>query len=215
MEIQKRIGKTIGAILKGDVGLWKKGSAGTKAAMVIILLTVVLAVILGSRVLFVTGGRTTTLGLKDIGELATQAGYYTNVEVIEGSKELWGWSVPFTQSKYIFSYDGMIKAGIDFSEVEVLVNELTQTITVRIPPIRILSNEIAADSLEVYDESRSIFTPLTLDTVNMAQGELKKEAEETAIENGLLENARMNAEMLIKGFLAGAYDLEKYKLNFE
>ena len=40
-------------------------------------------------------------------------------------------------------------------------------------------------------------------------------AEETAIANGLLENARSNAETILKGFFTKAYDLDKYTLTFE
>lgn len=58
--------------------------------------------------------KTTRLGFEDIGEMATQAAYTTQVNVTEGSRVLWGVTIPFTQSKYIYSYDVTIKAGIDF-----------------------------------------------------------------------------------------------------
>ena len=43
---------------------------------------------------------------------------------------------------------------------------------------------------------------------------LKQQAETDAIENGLYENARSNAEVLLRSFFAQAYDLEKYRLTF-
>lgn len=216
------IGSVAGGILKAFAGLgraiiriWSEGTTAVRVVLSLVPVVLALMLVLSGKIVFSSDGKTTNLGLKNIGELATQVGYYTNVEVIEGVRELWGWSVPLTHSKYIFSYDGIIKAGIDFAEVEVQVNERTKTIRVSMPDIIVLSNEIGKDSLKIYDESTSIFTPLTLDAVNAAQEDLKAEAEETAIGNGLFENARVNAETLMKGFLAGMYDLTQYTVEFE
>ena len=43
---------------------------------------------------------------------------------------------------------------------------------------------------------------------------LKQQAQDDAIENGILENARANAETILKGFFRNAYNLEKYKIKF-
>lgn len=189
------------------------------AAMVMMMVVAAALLLMGtlggvSTVLHLTT-KTSSLGLRDIGELATQAGYYTNVQSVTGAREVWGWQVPFTQSRYIFSYDGVIKAGVDFGAVEWHVNELTKKITVHLPEVAILSNEIDENSLMVYDETKNVFTPLSLDDVSQSRIEMKKEAEASAVKNGLLENARTNAEMLIRGFLAGTYDLSVYEIVFE
>lgn len=159
--------------------------------------------------------KTTAFGLKDIGELATQAGYFSNVQVINDQRELWGWGIPFTQSKCIFSYDGRVKAGLDFSAIEISVDERKKVVHVMFPPVRILSTEVDEDSLFVYDESQSIFTPLTLDKVKDSRIKLVEEVQNTALENGLLEAASTNAETLLKGMLRGTYDPEKYTYEFE
>ena len=43
---------------------------------------------------------------------------------------------------------------------------------------------------------------------------LKANAQNDAIDNGLLDNARDNAETLLTAFFAQAYDLDEYTLNF-
>ena len=218
---EKEFGLLIGKVWSGVRGsckaIWKFFKAGTLTTKVMMTAMPVLLIVLaaiGSQLMFSTKGKTTSLGLKNIGELVTQAGYYTNVEMIEGSRELWGWDVPFTQSKYIFSYDGVIKAGMNFSEIDISVNGITRVIRIDLPEAMVLSNEIDEGSLEVYDETKNIFTPLTLDAVNKAQEELKSEAEETAIENGLLDSARNNAEVILSGMLAGIFDVEQYTVEF-
>ena len=158
--------------------------------------------------------RVTALQIQDVGELATQAGYFTTVQQIRKSREVLGIEVPGTQSNYVYSYDGTIKAGIDFADVDVEVDELRHVITVSLPEVRILSTEIDEDSFVLYNDGANLFTSLKLEDVDKSNTELKKAARETAIRNGLLENARSNAELLIKGFLSGAYDLTKYTVTF-
>ena len=129
--------------------------------------------------------KTTRLGFEDIGEMATQAAYTTQVNVTEGSRVLWGVTIPFTQSKYIYSYDVTIKAGIDFGGIDWDLDEEQKTIRVTMPETRVLSSEINLDSFKVYHESESIFHHITLEENNAALQELQHNAEETAIANGL------------------------------
>lgn len=194
---------------KHNFSVWK--SAVFIALIIAIMFVVLLSV--STNVLTVKS-RSIELGLKNIGELSTQAGYYTNVQVISDYREVFGVDIPFTQNKYIFSYDGIVKAGVNFSEIEVNVDDITKTIVVTLPEIKILSNEIDEESLEVYDETKNIFNPLKLDDINLAFVTLKERAQENAIENGILENAQVNAENLVKGFLQGMFDLSKYAVEF-
>lgn len=159
--------------------------------------------------------KTTDLGFKNIGELSTQAGFYTNVQVIDKSQKLFGWSLPLTQSKSIFSYDGVIKAGYNFSKITIDVDDTVHTIIVKLPQPEIFSNEIDPDSMQIYDERQSIFTPLKINDMNDSLVELKKESKEKAISNGLLDNVRKNAELLITGFLSSAYDPNQYSIKFK
>ena len=80
--------------------------------------------------------------LENIGELATQAGYFTSVQKIEDSKELFGKQVPFTQSQYIYSYDGIVKAGIDFGKIEITVDDDSHSIVIKMPEPTILDVDV-------------------------------------------------------------------------
>ena len=48
--------------------------------------------------------RIVDLRMEAIGELSTQAACFTNVQVISNSREIFGVTVPFTQSKYIYNH---------------------------------------------------------------------------------------------------------------
>ena len=158
--------------------------------------------------------KATAFGLENIGELATQAGYFTMVQTINKAREILGWNIPLTESNYVYGYDGTIKAGIDFADVQMVVDEKNHLIRITFPEFRILSTEIKDDSFVLYNDGTNPFTSLKLEDVQKSNAQLKKEAMKTAIDNGILESARTNAEMLIRGFLAGAYDLSVYTIEF-
>lgn len=180
----------------------------------LILLTIIILLLCSISNVTLYKSRPVQFGMEDIGELATQVGYYTNVQVISSSREVFGVDIPFTQNQYIFSYDGTIKAGIDFSKVDISLNHNAKSIEVILPEVKILSNEIDEESLEIYDEQKNIFNPLHLDDIKLSFITLKEESEKSSIENGLLENARDNAELLIRGFLQSTYDLSEYSITF-
>lgn len=178
-----------------------------------LLIAIVAAIGVGVRVINVSESKTTKIGFKDIGEMATQSAYCTEVNVTEDAKELYGMRIPFTQSKYIYSYDIVIKAGYDFNEIE--WKEKNKTIEVKLPEAKVLSNELDMDSFKVYHEKESIFSKITLEENNDAVKKMKLNAQENAIANGLLENARSNAETMLTGFFADEYDLDEYKIVFK
>lgn len=184
-----------------------------KAVKIIPIIAVIVILFIGVSRYFLTESRTTKLGFEDIGELATQTAYCTEVNVTEAARELFGMTIPFTQSKYIYSYDIQIKAGLDFEEIEWEVNG--STIEVRLPETKILSSEIDLDSFKVYLEDESIYREITLEENNEALKSMKQSAEDDAVANGLLENARSNAETILTGFFGNVYDMDEYEIVFK
>ena len=159
---------------------------------------------------------TSRLGFQNVGELATQSAYCTEISMTEADRELFGLHIPFTQSKYIYSYDVVIKAGYDFGKItwEVEKDGEKKIIQVHLPEPKIISNEIVDGSFKVYHEEESIFRPISLEETNSALEELKQNAEDNAVANGLLDNAKENAQALIRTFFAQEYDLTEYQIRF-
>jgi hypothetical protein len=134
--------------------------------------------------------------IKSIGEMATAEYDYTMCQVAEKSSFII--STPFTSSKVIYSYSGTIKAGIRISDAKIDVDQNTKAIYVRLPEAEILSSELDQDSLEIYDEKQGFFSKMSMEDLNSFQSDLKAEAEEKAIEKGLLESAKENAKTIIE-----------------
>lgn len=179
----------------------------------IFILVAIVAVVIGLRKIVSSESKSTKIGFEDIGEMATQTAYCTELNVTDKSRNLFGVTIPFTQSKYIYSYDIVIKAGFDFNDIKWDKNGTS--IEVKLPEAKILSSEIDLDSFKVYHEDESIFTKITITENNEAMKDLKQKAEEDAIINGLLKNARTNVETILTGFFGNVYDLEKYEIIFK
>lgn len=199
----------------------KKHNFKTSAVRVVLVLLLILiafvvasGVYLGVSISTELKGKVTDFGLKNIGELATQAGYFTNVQAIRASRQLFGYDIPLTQSHFIFSYDGVIKAGLDFEQIKVTADEVTKTITVKLPEARILSTEIDENSFEIFDQSNNTFNPLRLEQVNLSLVDLKAKAQQAAIDQGLLVSSRRNAELLIRAFLTASKTAAHYRIVF-
>lgn len=183
-----------------------------KVLLAIVIIVALIIVIIGIKGKLFFDTKPTKLRFEDIGELATQVSYCTEVNVVEDTQEIFHIKIPFTQSKYIYSYDMIIKAGVDFSKIEWKQKE--DTIKVKLPEAKILSSELDMESFKVYHEIENIFSPIDLSDNNEALKKMKKNAEKTAIENGLLEEAEENAKVLVKGFIGNTFDLKKYEVVF-
>lgn len=189
----------------------------------IILIVVIAAVFLGIGfgVKSITSSKQkeTDIGFKNIGELATQE---ANVTMIKTKTEaltyklpiLGEGSIPFTESKNIFSYDIDIKAGYNFADIEVIPDDKSHKVTVKLPETKILDTDLNTDSFQMYDETQGALTHITLTDMNNAYAEMKEEAVQKAKDQGMMEKAKENAHIMIKGMLAASYDLNAYTIEF-
>lgn len=192
-----------------------KQSVIKKIVFAAIALAVIIAAAIGLKKFISFDNKTTKIGFEDIGELATQVAYCTEVNVTQASRDFFGVTIPFTESKYIYSYDIEIKAGLDFCSIDWSVDEATSTINVTLPEIKILSSSIDPDSFKLYHEAESIFREITMEENNAALASLKEAAEQDAIANGLIENAEENAKAILTGFFGNVYDLKEYSIQFK
>ena len=148
--------------------------------------------------------------LAEVSELASMTYHYTNMAEFESSKDFYGMKLPFTTKSFIITYDGQIKAGVDLSKADAEVSG--HKITVTLPQAQILSHEIDEDSIEVFDESTSIFNPLKVEDYKAFSKDQKETMEQKAKDKGLLEEAHKSAVKSVRQFvsqLAGEdYEIE-------
>lgn len=137
--------------------------------------------------------------LNDVQQLVTVEYDYTNMAIYDSSKQINGWNIPFTNSKFILTYDGVIKAGLDFSALQIEVNE--KVITVTLPEPIIIAHEIDENSVQIMDEKYSIFNMVKVDDYTQFKKDQQAIMEEKALAKGLLEKARENGKEVIESMI--------------
>lgn len=158
------------------------------------------------------------LSFKDIGELATTSAYITEVNEINDPKKFFEITIPFTTSRLIVSETYIIKAGYDFEKIIPEITEPeedgTGTIQIALPEPTILSNEARPETRKIWLESESIFNNIPEEKRNELEIQMKNDAEATAIGNGLYDEARENAEKVLKSFIENFDAYEGYDIVF-
>lgn len=187
---------------------------------IIIIAALVIALIYTKKTAstsYQTDGKITQIGFENIGELATQSVTTTSVRVETKDRKLFNISIPLTESKYIYTYNTNIKAGINFSDVTWNLGDTENTkhtIYVTMPEVKTLSSELDLDSFKILHESTSIFTPITLTEHNDALKQLTDDALNDAIGNGLYDKALENAKTLLSSFIYQVYPSDQYTIVF-
>lgn len=166
---------------------------------------------------YVSDEKITEIGFENIGELATQSVTTTTVRVETKDLKLFNVSIPLTQSKYIYTYNTTIKAGINFSDVKWQLgdtNDTSHNIYVDIPEVKTLSADIDLDSFKVLHEENNIFSPITLTEHNDSLIQLRENALSDAINSGLYDRALDNAKTILTSFISQVYPSNEYNIIF-
>jgi len=153
-------------------------------------------------------------GLRDMGVLVTQEYYFTEVISFSKIRKLFNISLPFTESSYLASYDGVVTAGVDLSTAAVEKDDQTGIITVTLPPAAVLNVDIDPDSFWLYDEKNGLGNPISAEEFNASLVELEKTAEQKALERGLTDKAGESAQTVIRNFIGSLVDMDKYAVRF-
>jgi len=167
-----------------------------------------------------------------VSEYVSLAYQYTSVVKDINSKDIKGWTIPFTTRKYIFTYDGKIKLGIDGKQIRVEVPEeekkevgavnagtgegnINPTIRILLPPIKILSHEIMEDSIEVFEQSQTIFNEIKIADAFKVTADRKRELEEKVMASTAVKDAEASLEQQFGALLGSLPGIKgKYELEF-
>lgn len=112
-------------------------------------------------------------------------------------------TVALSKSLSIIKYSGVIRIGIaDITQSDFELYNDGKGLRIKIPDVEILGNEIT--SQEVFDESHSIFVPITIDDVFTEIEKAKDKTLEELVDEGVLEDARENAKKVIQQIMLAA-----------
>ena len=128
--------------------------------------------------------------LEDMSELTTQKLTYTGLySVTEGT-------IPFiTQKGFSMVYTANMRAGIDFSQVEIEINK--NTVKINVPHSTLQSVNIDASTIQFFDEKKALFNWSEKEDITEAIAAAEKDALEKSDYSEMLEQADSYAEILI------------------
>lgn len=153
--------------------------------------------------------------ISSLSELVTKKYWYRNATQKDEAKEwLWGTAMPFSDIQFVALYDGYIKAGIDLQDVKFNINQSSKTITITMPKSKILDHNIPQETINVLQVKNSLFNSVTFNDYNRFISAEKDVMAETAIGQGILEEADKEAQMVIESFLKNVPGIEAYTLKF-
>lgn len=135
-----------------------------------------------------------------IQELVLVKHNYTGVISYKDYMKFLNINVPFTDKYFLLKYNGYIKAGVDFNQIKVVV-ENDSTVHVSIPKPKILDTVIDEKSIEVYNESENAFNPIKISDYNEALSREKNVMISDAIKLGIFADATGQAKMAITSLL--------------
>ena len=149
--------------------------------------------------------------IEQASDLVTTKYHYTKVGKFENSLNLNGWSIPLTNKYFILTFEGEIQLGTDLSKANVEINDSTIHVTVDKPAV--ISNSIDESSIEVYDETKNIFNPISVSDYKAFALEQKDKALSEAKEKGLMKTAQENTKKSIKDIVSIIPDTDNYNIE--
>lgn len=152
-------------------------------------------------------------GLRDMGFLITEEYYFEAIENYTKSKK-----IVFkltSESSFSYSYEGVVEAGVDFTEIKVDVNDQDKIIEITIPKSEIKSVTIDEDSFEKLEEKEHVWNKIEVEDYNDSLKDFKKKAEDKAIDRGVLEKADENAKKVIGNFVEQLVDKSEYTIVYK
>lgn len=172
--------------------------------MVLIVIVLIAVYLLGKNGLNLFKSKATVINsqFEDKSQLITQVQRVTVMEDTKKDRSFFElFTIPFTQSRILFSYDVIIEAGIDFSQIKYVSEDPSnKTLTLSIPHSEIFNQPtVDYSSRQVYLDQDNLFSNINFEETESAVQQLVGKAKEKAIESGeLFKNADENAKRLIE-----------------
>lgn len=154
-------------------------------------------------------------GLRDMGFLISGEYYFTEVVSYTSVKKLWNIELPFTESGYLVSYDGVVTAGVDFSRIRVEKDDEKLTLKIILPKAEIKNIDIDTESFQLHHEKTGFGNSLKVEDYNSGLVTLERTARSKAIQRDLPGMANKNARNVIRNFVSNLVDTTTYTLIFE
>ena len=153
--------------------------------------------------------------LSPASDLVTSRYNYKDAQIYENNKKFFGVKLPFTEDKVVFTYEGTISLGIDMSKAKYNVDNENKKITVDLPEIGIIANEIDSGSFEYPFVSDSVFNNTNMPDYTKLIDILKDEkAKDILADTETLDQCMANTKMVITNLLLNSDKTKDFTVEF-
>lgn len=145
-------------------------------------------------------------------ELVSASQDYSIVGKVPNAASFFGlFDLPFTENSFWYRYVGKIKAGVNLETAE--IGTFGNTITITLDQPHIISNTPDMEKSGVLEENNNNLNPIHIEDVDAFRAKCAEDSEKNAIEGGLMDEARANAEEDIRNIFTGAFG-DEYTISF-
>lgn len=142
--------------------------------------------------------------IKSENELTTASQRYEIADWYGGSTKIKNFSIPFTSSGFVYRYSGTLKAGVNFKTARFKLRRKDKTIVVTLDQPAILSNTMDPKRTGIRHEENNIFHQLSPSDLDVLQKKIIKQSEFESVRQGILSQAKTNAEKDLRLIFASA-----------
>jgi hypothetical protein len=115
--------------------------------------------------------------------------------------------VPLTGNSFWYRYVGTLKAGVNLENADFTSDGDSIVITLNQPYI--ISNTPDMDKTQVLEENNNVLNPISVASVDEFQAKCVEKSESEALEGGLLDEAKSNAETELSNMITTALGEDK------
>ena len=143
----------------------------------------------------------------DINELATVSYDYSSVAKVP-------WKFLWTTKEHCVAYEAEVRVGIDFSKVEIVVDQENGEIKVKLPDVAVLDASVEPSSLDFLDDSDKKDEELVVESIKKCSEDVLSKVEK---EQAMFDVAEENAERTIEGLFEPVLSSteKEYNIIFE
>lgn len=149
--------------------------------------------------------------LKKLGELVTCSLEYEGKDELSDSKTLWGYDIPGTEHTIDVAYEGVVKVGYEFDDIEIAVDNDNHKIHITLPEPKVICDGVDNETVKTSTETSflsNIVNPVESDEVTKHLQKIEaKELDKAIREDKIFELAEDSAKKKIIALLQSFEEL--------
>lgn len=167
-------------------------------AVAVIILLIIIGLVTGLNTIKQSGKKSEVITASTLQKIVNDSELSTYTAVYNGVAEVMNEKKP-EETDYYVSYEAKIYAGIDFKDIEILVDDAEKTICLKLPEISILKIDVDISSMDfIFFNKKANASSVSQTAYSACEEDAKKES---GNQKAIYELARQNACNVLKALI--------------